>query len=165
MFSRTRSFSITVLLAMLLVVLAACGGSSGASASPEDRVKALFADFNSALGDANLKDAAKQDEWADKISKHFQPSEQAKQKESTKGALSTFGGAGGEMKMSIEGVTTEKVSEDGDNAVVKLTGGKVKMTLAGQTQEQDLATSGFGAGGDTVKLKKIDGVWYLTSDK
>jgi hypothetical protein len=161
MLSRTRSLSITVLLATLLVILAACGGGA---ATPEERVKAFFTDYNTALADANLKDAAKQEEWADKISKHFQPGEQAKQKTNMAELLAGIGGNSG-MKVSVEGLTTEKISEESDSAAVKITGGKMKMTMGSETREEELATMGFGGGGDTIKLKKIDGVWYINLDQ
>ena len=78
MFNHVRRFGLLVALsALLLTVLAACGGASGST--PEARIEGLMTDMNSAFSDANIKDAAKQEEWADKLSKYFIPSEQAAQ--------------------------------------------------------------------------------------
>jgi hypothetical protein len=146
------------LMTLMLAVLAACGGA--AAATPEKRVEAFMTDINSAFTDANLKDAAKQEEWADKLSKYFIPAEQAAQKTEIQTALSAMGS--GLMSMKIENVKVEKVSETGDNAGVKLVSGKIIMEAAGQTQEQDLAEAGLtGGSGENAKLQKIDGVWYL----
>jgi hypothetical protein len=163
MFRRTRSLTITMLLAMLLIILVACGGSSGSSSAPEERLKAFYADLNSAMNDPGVADPARQEEWAEKISRHYQPSEQATQKEATKNSLIFIAEANGSM--TIDGLTTEKISEEGDNAVIRITGGRTKVSLGDQNTEQNLVDSTSGADDGTIKLKKIDGVWYLTSDK
>lgn len=163
MFIKLRRFgSFALMAAMMLMLLAACGKGDGVvSASPEDRVKNFFGDFNSALTDPKIGEAATQDEWADKLSKYFLPADQAKQKDEMKTSLSQIGPmiAGG-GQFSIEGITTEKVSETDTNAEVKITGGTMKMTLAGQTEEQNLADGGF-VGGNNPKLQKEGGVWYF----
>ncbi|MBA3468886.1 MAG: hypothetical protein H0T53_04500 [Herpetosiphonaceae bacterium] len=146
------------LLTLLLAVLAACGGA--AAATPQSRVESFMSDVNTAFNDPNIADAAKQEEWADKLSKYFIPAEQAAQKDEIKQGLAAVGS--GLIKMKIENVKVEKVSETGDNAEVKLVSGKMIMEAAGQTEEQDLAQSGLtGSSGENATLQKIDGVWYM----
>ena len=144
------------LMTLMLAALAACGGST---ATPESRVEAFMKDSNGAFTDPNIKDAAKQEEWAEKISKYYIPAEQAKQKEEIKLGLATVGS--GLMTARIENVKVEKVSETGDTAEVKLVSGKIIMDMGGQTQEQDLAEAGLTGDAENPKLQKIDGVWYL----
>ncbi|HEY1017226.1 MAG TPA: hypothetical protein VGE07_31215 [Herpetosiphonaceae bacterium] len=161
MFIKLRRLgSFALMAAMMLMLLAACGGTA-ASASPEDRVKSFFTDFNAALNDPKIGEAETQEKYADTLSKYFLPADQAKQKEEMKTSLSQIGpmiGAGG--KFSIEGITTEKVSETDTNAEVKITGGKMKMTLGGETNEEDLSKGDF-VGGSNPKLQKEGGVWYF----
>jgi hypothetical protein len=159
MLQTIRRFGVMfALMTLMLTILAACGGA--AAATPVSRVESFMKDINSAFTDANLKDAAKQEEWADKLSKYFIPTEQAKQKESIKQGLVAMGS--GLMSAKIENVKVEKVSETGDTAEVKLLSGKMIMTAGGETQEQDLAQAGLtGGSGENAKLQKIDGIWYL----
>ena len=158
MVNHVRRFGVLVVLgALLLTVLAACGGTSGAT--PEARVEGFMKDINTAFNDANIKDAAKQEEWADKLSKYFIPTEQAAQKESIKQGL--VGVGSGFLTMTIENVKVEKISESGDMAEVKIVSGKIIMDAAGQKQEQDLATAGITGSSPNPKLQKIDGTWYI----
>ncbi len=155
-----RSGLMMLMTALMLGLLAACGGSS-AGAGPEERVQSFFTDVNSAFNDANLKDAAKQEEWADKLSKYFIPEQQAKQKESLKESFSQMGSLIKPGDVKIENVKVEKVSEEGDTAQVKIVSGKMSMTMLGQTQELDLADAGLTGNNQNATLKKIDGTWYI----
>ncbi len=159
MLQTVRRFGVMfALMTLMLAVLAACGGTAGAS--PESRVEGFMNDTNAAFNDANIKDAAKQEEWADKLSKYFIPAEQAAQKEEIKAGLAAVGT--GLITMKIENVKVEKVSETGDNAEVKLVSGKIIMESGGQTEERDLAEAGLtGGSNENAKLQKVDGVWYM----
>jgi hypothetical protein len=163
MLNQVRRFGLTAaLLALLLTVLAACGGTAGAS--PESRVEGFINDINSAFNDKDIANEAKQEEWADKLSKYFLPAEQATQKAEVKEALAGMGSIPG-MSIKIENAKVEKVSETGDNAEVKLAGGTMVMEVAGEKQEQNLAETGLvGGGSDSVKLQKVDGTWYILSN-
>ncbi|HYF62541.1 MAG TPA: hypothetical protein VD886_06980 [Herpetosiphonaceae bacterium] len=163
MFNQVRRFGLTAaMLTLLLTVLAACGGSAGAS--PESRVDSFIKDINSAFNDKDIANEAKQEEWADKLSKYFLPAEQATQKAEVKEALAGMGSIPG-MSIKIENAKVEKVSETGDNAEVKLVSGTMVMEAAGQKQEQNLAETGLvGGGSDNVKLQKVDGTWYILSN-
>jgi hypothetical protein len=164
MFNQVRRIGLlAALLTLLLAALAACGGT--AAASPDARVQGYINDMNSAFADKDL--ATKQEEWADKLSKYFIPAEQAAQKTQIKEGLTQFSSMPG-MSVKIENVKLEKVSESGDNAEVKFVDGTVVMDIAGQKNEQKLSETGLvsegGAPTDLVKLKKVDGVWYMVSD-
>jgi hypothetical protein len=166
MFNQVRRLGLmAALLTLLLGVLAACGGTAGAS--PESRIQGYINDMNSAFADKDLATEAKQAEWADKLSKYFMPAEQAAQKTEIQGGLAQFSSMPG-MSVKIENVKLEKVSESGDNAEVKFVDGTMIMDIGGQKQEQKLSETGLvsenGAPTDTVKLKKVDGVWYMVSD-
>ena len=163
MLNQVRRFGLmAALLTLLLTVLAACGGSAGAS--PEQRVESFINDINSAFNDKDIANEAKQEEWADKLSKYFLPAEQATQKAEVKEALAGMGSIPG-MSIKIENAKVEKVSETGDNAEVKLVSGTMVMEAAGQKQEQNLAETGLvGGGSDNVKLQKVDGTWYILSN-
>ncbi len=163
----TRRFgSLTIMIAMVLSLLGACGGSAGvAAASPEDRVKSFMNDMMTALSDPNLKEPAKQEEWADKISKYALPTEQAKKKDELKQTLAEMGAnmaAKPDLKltMKVEGLTTEKVSETGDSAEVKITGGKMITTMGDEKKEIDMTKDPRNQ-----KLKKVDGVWYILDEQ
>jgi hypothetical protein len=164
MLNQVRRFGLmAALLTLLLTVLAACGGSAGAS--PEQRVESFINDINSAFNDKDIANEAKQEEWADKLSKYFLPAEQATQKAEVKEALAGMGSIPG-MSIKIENAKVEKVSETGDNAEVKLVSGTMVMEAAGQKQEQNLAETGLvGGGSDNVKLQKVDGTWYILSNQ
>lgn len=144
-------------LMLMLGALAACGG--GTSATPEARAESFFNDFIAAFNDPNLGDAAKQDEWADKLSKYFLPDQQAKQKEDVKQSFSAM--PPGSMTIKIDNLKLEKVSESGDTAEVKIASGTMTMNIMGTEQTLDLASEGFGVTGTNAKMKKIDGVWYI----
>jgi hypothetical protein len=165
MFNQVRRFGLlAALLTLLLTALAACGGTAGAS--PDARVQGYINDMNSAFADKDLATEAKQEEWADKLSKYFIPADQAAQKTQIKEGLAQFSSMPG-MSVKIENVKLEKVSESGDNAEVKFVDGTVIMDIAGQKNEQKLSETGLvsegGAPTDLVKLQKIDGVWYMVS--
>lgn len=153
------------LLVVIMTLLVACGGSSTASVAPEERVKGFFTDFSAALNDPKLNEEAAQQQHIDKLTAYFAPSERAKQVESMNEMFKGMSGTEA-VTMKIEGVTTEKVSESGDNAEVRITGGTMTMTLAGQTSTQNLGEAGFGgASGDTIKLKRESGVWYFVDQQ
>jgi hypothetical protein len=165
MFNQVRRLGLlAALLTLLLTALVACGGTAGAS--PESRVQGYITDMNSAFADKDLANAAKQEEWADKLSKYFMPAEQAAQKTEIKDGLAQFSSMPG-MSVKIENVKLEKVSESGNNAEVKFVDGTMIMDIAGQKTEQKLAETGLvsegGAPTDLVKLQKVDGVWYMVS--
>ncbi|MBP8251681.1 MAG: hypothetical protein KAX40_04915 [Herpetosiphon sp.] len=153
-FRRYAMLVATMLLGMMLLV--ACGGSA---ADPVARVDSFVKDMNSAFSDAKLTETATQEKWADTLSKYYVADEQAAQKTEMLDALALL--SSGSVK--IEGAKFEKVSESGDAAEVKIVGGKMSMTLLGQTQEQDLATSGISGSSSNIKLKKVDGTWYMTN--
>jgi hypothetical protein len=131
---------------------------------PISRILSYINDMNGAFADKDIATEAKQEEWADKLSKYFLPTEQAAQKAAVQEALASMGILA-DMSVKIENVKLEKVSESGDSAEVKFVDGTMTMEFAGQKQEQKLSEIGLVSGGstspETVKLQKVDGVWYI----
>lgn len=153
-----RRSTFAFVCALVLGILAACGGSGSAS-TPIGRVETYVNDFTSAMNDKDLSKPEVQEKWADTLSKNFIPEEQAAQKTDILGGMGMLGAGG--MKVEFTGLKFETVNETADTAEVKVVEGKVKMEFMGQTQEQDVAEAGVLGNSETITLKKVDGTWYL----
>jgi hypothetical protein len=190
MFTNIRRGLLAGLIGLLALALTACGGAPSAAVDPETRVKSFFNDFSSALNDQDIAKPAKQEEWAGKLAGYAKPDQQVGMKDEMKQALEQFGGigtslgalAGGQanldikLNVSFQNIETKLQSQSGNTAKVELTGGTLKMALAGKdvdklgdaakTINQELPISEFfkettGTSSNVLTLELIDGVWYM----
>ncbi len=140
---KNRSVYASALILMALsFVLAACGGGGGGGGSPLDAAKAFLEatvkfDKNAALA---LVCAAEKDA----VEKQFAgmpalPADQLK-----------------DLKVDLSNVKLEVVSQSGDTAEIKGSG-KMKITMAGQTQEQEVSGANM--------IVKNEGGWKYCGTK
>ena len=145
---------LVVAMAVMLSLVAACGSESAVdiAARPEERFKSFLNDYNTALNDPKIAEPGKKAEWMDRLAQYYLPEDRETVKVGFEGTL-------GVIPTKIENVTTEKVSEVGDAAEVRITGGQM---IIGETPPLEFTeeASPFTLNGNP-KLKKIDGVWYI----
>ncbi|WP_110516602.1 hypothetical protein [Herpetosiphon llansteffanensis] len=158
---QVRRLASSLMLLLVMGLLVACGGSP--AETPEVRSENFLKDFVAGINDPALGEAAKQEEIADKLAGYFAPDQRATQKAALLEQLQQMAPMGGKIEAKLENVKFEKVSESGDTAVVKISGGTMVMAVDGQSQSIDLADGGIapGASGNESTLKKVDNVWYI----
>ena len=169
-----------LLLTLVLVALAACGGgaptggtgggSTGGAATaaptaaptavpaaedPETRVKGFFNDFSAALNDPKITEAAAQDEWAGKLANYAVPDEQAKAKETFKKSLGEFSQAVGQIGQLAGGQAMDiHLKFAFNNIQTKLeekTADTAKVRLVGGTVKMELVGKDIDKLGDAAK--------------
>ncbi len=135
---KNRSVYASALILMALsFVLAACGGGGGGSGSPVDAAKAFLEATTKFDKDKVLSLVCKAEK--DAMEKQFAgmpalPADQLK-----------------DLKVDLSNVKLEVVSQSGDTAEIKGSG-KMKITMAGQSQEQEV-------GGGPNTIMKNEGGW------
>jgi len=121
----------SVVAVFLVVLLVACGGGGG---SPDQVAKQWFEAL--ATGDENaLKDLTC-----------------AAQQESITGVTGLFAGSGEGLGLDISDLSFKTTEQSGDTASVQVTG-KMKMTLLGAEQEQEID--------EAIPMVKEDGKWKV----
>jgi len=134
-------------LVILLLALAACGGD-GAGDSDEDIIKPVE-DFFAAFEEMDAEKAA------DSVCKEY--------RDSVKTGLDMIFGfialSGEDSKIEITGMKLEVKDKKDREAMVTATSGKIRITVLGEVQEEEIAEST-----EAVKLVKEDGKWLICDD-
>lgn len=168
------------------IVLSLAGCTTGATTdettvgggfSPEVVTESFFEDLQRALQDPNLHQEETRSFWAERLAGYFAPAEREVQRVALQRALASF--AGGLRQLADDETAifefrgfkpVEKVSDDGERALVRLPSASISMTLMRTTErgsfvfyEQTIGLSEvIGRPDGTVPVVKIDGRWYLT---
>jgi ketosteroid isomerase-like protein len=136
-----RTSLLTVLIAALALVLSACGnsGNSGNTSTSGGDPAAAAKAFFEALYGGSASDALFCKAGGAEVKAALDQSKQA----------ITASGA----KIDVSGLKYEAANQSGDSADVKVSG-KLKMTVAGTTNEVDYTAL-------TLKMKNEDGGWKV----
>ncbi len=125
---------IAVMVMVVSLFVVGCGGSSG---GPADAARDFFKNmFSDKVGDYICKSAG----------------DEAMQALGMLGALSTMAG-GVKIEMNTDGMKFQTVKEDDKKAVVKVSG-KMKISVAGQTMEEEFPEQ-------EIPMVKEDGKWKV----
>jgi hypothetical protein len=177
---------VLVLIAVLaLCALAACGfvappnqgtPSGGGGSSPESVAQNFFEDLRQALKDPQLSNEDRRDQWVERLANYFAPNERDDQRVALSSALDNFVKGRGKLEQNesltldvrFEGV--EKISEDGNHAMVRPTNGSIYILITRTTTngvftlyEDDVPlTKIFGDTNGAVPLIRIGRTWFLT---
>jgi hypothetical protein len=163
-FTRCALLLVTILA---LYALSACGlgiapnqgtPSGGGGSSPEQVAQYFFEDLGQALKDPQLSNEDRRDQWVERLANYFAPNERDDQRIALNSALDNFVGGRGKLEQNesltlnvrFEGV--EKVSEDGNRALVRPINGSIYILIT-RTTENGV----FTLYEDTVPFSKIIG--------
>jgi len=137
------------ILVMLALVLAACGGGDGGG---EDVTKPVN-DFFKAFGEMDAEKAAQAvcEQHRDNVKAGLD-------------MIFGFMAMGGEdAKIEIVDLKLEAQDQTDDEAMVVATSGKIRITVLGEVQEEDI--SGDSAEStEAIKVIKEDGKWVVCDD-
>ena len=175
-----------VLIALLaLYALTACGfgltpnqgtPSGGGGSTPEQVAQYFFEDLGQALKDPQLSNEDRRDQWVERLANYFAPNERDDQRIALSSALDSFVGGLGKLEpnesltlnVRFEGV--EKVSQDGNRALVRPTNGSIYILITRTTAngvftlyEDDVPLSKIiGDTNGAVPVIRIGRTWFLT---
>ena len=174
-----------LIILLLLGALAACGFGSatpeqvaqtGGGSSPELVAQNFFEDLRQALKDQQLSNETKRDQWVERLANYFAPIERDDQRVALSSALENF--VSGRDKLNQNETLTldvrfdkiEKISEDGDRALVRPTNGSIYILITRATNngtftlyEDDVPlTKIVGDPNGAVPVIRIGRSWFLT---
>ncbi len=165
------------------IVLAGCAAAStpqqdrSGGFSPESVAQSFFEDLRQALQDPNLRQAETRSIWAERLAGYFAPVERDDQRVALSRALAAFATDLGQLApdeavvFELRGFErVEKISDDGQRAVVRLPAASIYMALMRMTDrgprtfyEQTIGLDRVtGRADGSVPMINIDGRWYLT---
>lgn len=175
-----------LLICLLLGALAGCGFGTatpeqavqtGGGSSPELVAQNFFEDLRRAFRDPQqLATEAKRDQWVERLANYFAPNERDDQRVALSSALENFVSGRDKLEQS-ESLTLdvrfdkiEKLSDDGDRALVRPTNGSIYILITRTTSngvftlyEDDVPlTKIIGDPNGAVPVIRIGRSWFLT---
>lgn len=183
---RLRPAARALLAFLLFGVLAACGfdtatpdqaAQTGGGSSPELVAQYFFEDLRRAFKDPQqLATETKRDQWVERLANYFAPIERDDQRVALNSALENFVSGRSNLDQN-ESLTLdvrfdkiEKVSDDGDRALVRPTNGSIYILITRSTNngvftlyEDDVPlTKIIGDPSGAVPVIRIGRSWFLT---
>ena len=150
-------FPFTVCCILFTAMLGGCGATG--SVSPQQRVEQFITSTVAAFNDRNLNNETRQEELATQLASYFVPESQATQKVAIKDSLARMAQTGAIVKLEQLNLTT--LNQTGTTANVQLNTGWLDLNVGQSNTQIDLKQSGIVSSGDTAKLRKIAGIWYI----
>jgi hypothetical protein len=170
---------------LALCALTACGfgiapnqgaPSGGGGSTPEQVVRNFFDDLRQALKDPQLSNEDRRDQWVERLANYFAPNERDDQRVALSSALDNFVGGLGkleqneELTLQVRFDDVEKVSEDGNRALVRPTNASIYILITRTTAngvftlyEDDVPlTKIIGDTNGAVPVIRIGRTWFLT---
>ena len=176
----------------LLLALTACGAApddtttqtdaaGGSRFGPESVAENFFKDLRDALKDPALANDAERSKWAEKLADYFAPNERDDQRAAMHTALSSFTdglkqlGASQTLTLDLRFTNVEKVSDDGEHALVRPVNGNNNASiylLIAQTNDRGVIVPEFeqeigfekitGRSDGAIPTIRSGDRWYLT---
>lgn len=176
-----------IVLMLALLLLAACGATPGETPAtvaqtggggigPEAVAHSFFADLSAALKDSTLVRDESRSYWVERLSGYFAPNERDDQRELLSNTLASFADGVSQLNpdqtmtldLRFDGV--EKVSIDGDNALVRPRNADIYLVIAHTTDrgpitdyEQTISLDTIiGRADGAIPVVRIGDRWFLT---
>jgi hypothetical protein len=180
-------WSSAIMMALVLLLLASCGATPGETAapveqtggggiSPEAVTHSFFEDLAAALKDPVLVRDESRSYWVERLSGYFAPNERDDQRELLSNTLASFANGISQLNpdqtltldLRFDGV--EKVSGDGDSALVRPLRASIYLVIAHTTDrgpitdyDQTISLDTIiGRADGAIPVVRIGDRWFLT---
>ena len=170
---------------VVLCALAGCGFSAspaqeatdGGGSSPELVAQYFFEDLRQALKDPQLATESRRDQWVERLANYFAPNEREDQRVAISSALENFVSGRGRLAenesltLDVRFDKVEKVSDDGNRAMVRPTNGSIYILITRTADNGDKftlyeddvpLTKIIGDSNGAVPVIRIGRSWFLT---